>query len=334
MTLGFFHTRVFAASPIRSSGWADTRKKPDRKPAVPAWSPWVDGKSGLPFGGAVAHKRPDFRWFLYSVSVGEYVIRGGRVGYERLQVLARTWMPSTTELLSRAGVGAGRRCLDVGCGGGEVTFEIARLIGPEGHVTGIDMDEVKLALGRESAAARAMENVEFQVADVTEWAETDNFDLVYCRFLLEHLGRPLDLLQRMWSAVRPGGALVVEDADFSAAFCEPSNEGFEFWKRTYCSVLERRGGDPLIGRKLYRYFREAGIPGPQVNIVQLAHAAGEAKTLTALTLEATADAVVAEGIASRHEVAAAVTSLTSFTADPATLIGSPRAFQVWSRRPI
>jgi ubiquinone/menaquinone biosynthesis C-methylase UbiE len=241
-------------------------------------------------------------------------------------------MPSTTELLGRVALGPGMRCLDVGCGGGEVTFEIARLIGPEGRVTGIDMDEVKLALGREAAESRAVDNVEFQVADVTEWNATEEYDLVYCRFLLQHLSRPLDLLRRMWTAVRPGGALVVEDADFGASFSEPPNDGFEFWKRTYCSVLERRGGDPLIGRKLYRYFGEAGIPSPRLKIVQVAHATGEAKTLAALTLDATAEAVLAEGVASEEEVSAAVASLASFTADPATLIGSTRAFQVWSRR--
>jgi ubiquinone/menaquinone biosynthesis C-methylase UbiE len=58
------------------------------------------------------------------------------------------------------------RCLDLGCGGGAVTLELARMVGPNGHVTGIDADDVVLDLGRADAAQQGLANVEFQVADV------------------------------------------------------------------------------------------------------------------------------------------------------------------------
>ena len=70
-----------------------------------------------------------------------YVIRGGQQGYERLKVLARAHWPGTSALLERVVLHPGMRCLDLGCGGGDVTLELARLIGPDGHVTGIDMDK-------------------------------------------------------------------------------------------------------------------------------------------------------------------------------------------------
>ena len=64
----------------------------------------------------------------------------------------------------------------------------------------------------------------------------------------------------MWAAVRPGGLLVAEDADFYGSFCEPLNAGFDFGLRTYCAALERPGGDPAIARKLFGHFTAAGIP--------------------------------------------------------------------------
>jgi ubiquinone/menaquinone biosynthesis C-methylase UbiE len=261
-----------------------------------------------------------------------YVIRGGREGYERLQLLARAHWQNTSELLDRVGVRPGARCVDLGCGGGEVTFELARLAGEDGQVTGVDADEVKLALGRESAAKRGIANVEFRVANVNDWNEVGAYDLVYCRFLLQHLSRPVDLLERMWAAARSGGAIVVEDADFDGMFCHPPNEGFEFFKRLYPRVLERRGGDAAIGRKLYRYCLEAGIPEPTLRLVQRADAAGEAKTLVLSTLEATADAIVGEQLASAAEVSSAIASLAAFTDDPQTVVGDPRVFQLWCRR--
>jgi ubiquinone/menaquinone biosynthesis C-methylase UbiE len=260
------------------------------------------------------------------------VIRGGREGYDRLQVLARARWPDTADLLARAGVRPGMRCLDLGCGGGEVTFEIARLVGAEGHVTGVDMDEVKLSLGRGAAGERGLINVEFRVANVDDWDEPAAYDLVYCRFLLQHLSRPVDLLRRMWAAVAPGGAIVVEDADFAGLFCHPPNDGFDLYARLYPRVLERRGGDAAIGRKLYRYFLEAGIPDPELKLVQRADAVGEAKTLSLTTLEATADAIVEERLASSDEVNAALADLAAFTADPGTVVGDPRVFQLWRSR--
>ncbi len=262
-----------------------------------------------------------------------YVIRGGREGYERLLILARAKWPGTCALFERVGIGRNMRCLDLGCGGGEVTFEIARLVGPGGRVTGIDMDEVKLAAARDAATRHGLANVEFGAANVSEWRADATYDVVYARFLLQHLTRPVDLLRRMWGAVAPGGAIVVEDADFEAMFCEPPNPGFDFFKDVYPRVLERHGGDAYAGRKLYRYFREAGIPEPDQRLVQTADASGEAKTLTLTTLEATAEGIVSEGLASEEEVNDALASLAAFTDDPQTVIGDPRTHQVWARRP-
>jgi 2-polyprenyl-3-methyl-5-hydroxy-6-metoxy-1,4-benzoquinol methylase len=261
-----------------------------------------------------------------------YVIRGGREGYERLKVLARAHWPDTSALFDHVGLRPGTHCLDLGCGGGEVTFEIAQLIGPDGHTTGIDMDEIKLNLAREEANARGLTNVEFRAENVNEWNEPEAYDLVYCRFLLEHLSRPLDLLRKMWAAVSPGGAIVVEDADFGGLICHPPNDGFDFWTRAYPSVLERHGGDPEVGRKLYSYFLAAGIPNPSIRLSQRADADGEAKTLPLLTMDATAAAIVAEGIASDEELNAARASLEQFTNDPGTVISAPLIFQLWSRR--
>src|SRR5260221_2881410 len=224
-----------------------------------------------------------------------YVIRGGRAGYERLQLLARDRWPDTRALFAHAGVGAGlpgMRCIDLGCGGGEVTFELAKLIAPGGTVIGVDMDEIKLALARDAAAERGVMNVAFRALNVYDWDEPATYDVVFCRFLLHHLSQPVALLLRMWAAVRPGGVIIVEDADFDGWGCHPANEGFAFFLRTYREVVRRGGGDHAIGRKLYAYFLDAGIPDAHVGLVTPLYVAGEGKTLALSTLEATAAAIL------------------------------------------
>ena len=260
-----------------------------------------------------------------------YVIKGGKPGYDRLALLARERWPDTAALLGRAGVSAGMRCADIGCGGGAVTLEIARLVAPDGMAVGVDMDEVKVGLARQTAAEAGLDNAEFRVLDVTDWDEPGSYDAVYSRFLLQHLSDPAALIDRMWAAVRDGGVLIAEDVDFAGWCCDPADEGFELFLDAYRRVLERRGGDDVIGRRLYRYFLAAGIPDPQVRLVQPVYA-GEARMLAWSTLEATADAVIAEGIATADELADALASLRRLADDAGALICGPRVFQVWSRR--
>ena len=268
----------------------------------------------------------------YNRPVQHYVIRGGHKGYDRLALLARTRWPDTAALLARAGLSPGMRCIDVGCGGGHVTLEMARLVAPAGSVVGVDMDEVKLDLARQAAAQAGLANVEFRQLDVRDWVEPASYDAVFCRFVLHHLSEPIDLLRRMWAAVRPGGALIVEDPDFDGWCCHPPNEGFDFFLRSYGEVIKRRGGDHAYGRKLYAGFLAAGIPAPEVHAVQPVWTAGEGKTLAWSTLEATADAIVAERVATAQEVTASLETLWQFTVDTQTLISGPRIFQVSSRR--
>lgn len=75
---------------------------------------------------------------------GQYVIRGAAEGRERLRMLARVMRPATLTLLERIGIAKGAVCLDVGCGGGDVTLELAAMVGPSGRVVGTDIDEAVL----------------------------------------------------------------------------------------------------------------------------------------------------------------------------------------------
>ncbi|MFZ0830175.1 MAG: methyltransferase domain-containing protein [Thermoplasmata archaeon] len=261
-----------------------------------------------------------------------YVIRGGKEGYDRLLVLARDRWPDTLALFQRAGLAPGMRCLDLGCGGGEVTLQMAKLVAPGGRARGVDMDAVKLGLARQAAIERQVDNVEFTQTNVDDWNESNAYDAVYSRLLLQHVREPVELLRRMWAAVRPGGLLMVEDADFEGCCCEPANEAFDFYVRSYSEVLRRNAGDPVLGRKLYRHFLAAGIPHPKVTAVQPVRIEQEAKSLPWLSLQATQEAILSAGLAKRGEFDAALESLAKFCADPATLVSGPRMFQVWSRR--
>src|SRR5262249_35260552 len=101
------------------------------------------------------------------MAAGSYVIRGGTEGRGRLRVLSEVMAPSARALLAEVGIHAGAVCLDVGCGGGDVTRELARLSGPAGRVLGVDLDPVKVDIARAESAALGVSNVAFEACDVT-----------------------------------------------------------------------------------------------------------------------------------------------------------------------
>jgi SAM-dependent methyltransferase len=261
-----------------------------------------------------------------------YIIRGGVPGRERLRLLARVMQPTTLALLARAGLQAGMECLDVGCGGGDVSFELARHAGPSGRVVAVDIDAVKIELARAEAAAQQVGTIEFRVANISDGAAEPIFDLVYARFLLTHLADPAEAVARMQQFLRPGGVVVVEDIDFTGHFCHPDCPAFWRYVDLYTRSVQRRGGDPNIGPRLPRLLIDAGCEHVQMNVVQPAGMEGEVKLTCAITMESIADAVLAEGLASQAEVEATVAALYAFARETRTIVSLPRVVQAWGYR--
>jgi ubiquinone/menaquinone biosynthesis C-methylase UbiE len=102
----------------------------------------------------------------------------------------------------------GDRVLDIGCGLGDSTLQLAELVGPEGHAHGVDVAERMIAGAREDAERSGIANVTFEVADVqaTEFAGPP-FDYAFARFGTMFFANPVAALRNVRSALRPGGRL-------------------------------------------------------------------------------------------------------------------------------
>jgi SAM-dependent methyltransferase len=262
-----------------------------------------------------------------------YAIRGGIEGRERLRVLGRVMHDTSTSLFDRLGLRAGLSCVDVGCGGGDATLELARRVAPDGRVLGLDIDRTKLEVARAEAEQQGITNVEFQLSDIRERPDAADFDVVYARFLLTHLSDPGAAAAALYRHLRPGGRLAVEDIDFAGYFSYPESKALERYRELYCAAVRNRGGDPDIGPRLPWLLRQAGVEDLRMNVVQPIGMSGEVKVLNPLTMENIADAVIADGLATREEVDDIVRELYAFAARPDTLAGTPRIVQVWGRRP-
>ena len=262
-----------------------------------------------------------------------YTIRGGRLGRERLRVLSNVLQTGTNTFLDRLGIRSGMVCLDVGCGGGDVTRELARRVGSAGRAVGIDMDADQLKIVRAEAEAHNIGNITLIAADATAPPkDIDKFDVVYSRFLLCHLPTRTQVFEWMKSRLKDGGILALEDCDFTGHFCYPPSAAFNRYVTLAGDVMRQRGGDPHFGLKLPELFMQNGL---RIGGIEIAHPAdidGDPKLLNALSMELFAEAIVSEGLAEQAEVRELTDNLRAAVGDRHVYASVTRRIQVWGQK--
>ncbi|MFC7221471.1 methyltransferase domain-containing protein [Streptomyces polyrhachis] len=153
----------------------------------------------------------------------------------------------------------GLRVLDVGCGPGTITADLAARVAP-GRVTGVDTAPGVLADARAEAAARGVANVEFAVGDVERLDfPDDSFDVVHAHQVLQHVAEPVRALREMRRVCRPGGVVAARDSDYAAMTWYPQLSVLSDWLALYQRVARAGGGEPDAGRRLLAWAREAGF---------------------------------------------------------------------------
>jgi SAM-dependent methyltransferase len=153
----------------------------------------------------------------------------------------------------------GTRLLDVGCGPGTITVDLARLVAP-GEVVGIDAVEVVLAGARQVAEMARVDNVRFQVADGMALPFDDGtFDVVHAHQVLQHVPDPVGLLREMRRVCRPGGLVAARDSDYAAKAWYPSDPALDDWMAVYQRTARGSGGEPNAGRHLLAWAHAAGL---------------------------------------------------------------------------
>ena len=103
---------------------------------------------------------------------------------------------------------SGERVLDVGCGFGETTLDLARLVGPKGSVVGFDCCDAFLEVGKQDARAARLTNVDFVCGDAQAHAFDGSFDMLFARFGTMFFHAPKAALRNLRTALRPGGRLL------------------------------------------------------------------------------------------------------------------------------
>lgn len=182
----------------------------------------------------------------------------------RLALQAEMLRPVTERFFQDAGIAAGMNVLDLGCGVGDISMILSRMVGPEGKVTGLDFDPVALAVARQRTAQAGLSNVEFVESNVADWRSDAPMAAVVGRHILIHTPDPVGVLRRAAEFLHSGGILAFQEYDFST-WVPPWPEGplnarlmrlfVEFFPRlTHANA----------GSRLHHWYRQIGFPPPRV----------------------------------------------------------------------
>lgn len=140
-----------------------------------------------------------------------YVLGHSSAEIQRLKNQATMLRPITERLLRSAGIDAGMRVLDLGCGAGDVSMLAAEMIGPSGSVIGIDRNRDVLDVAKERARGAGWHQIRYECTSIEEFFVGGRFDFVIGRYILLHQSEPVAFLRNAARLVRPGGVLAFHE---------------------------------------------------------------------------------------------------------------------------
>jgi SAM-dependent methyltransferase len=193
-----------------------------------------------------------------------YVLGTSEVELQRLIDQSRFYGELTEEVLRRAGIGAGMRVLDVGCGAGDVSLLVASLVGPSGSVIGIDRMPESVQLARARLASSQLADATFLEGDLLQLTLDVPVDAIVGRFVLLYLADPVSALQRLRRFVRPGGLVVFHEMDMTAARSVPPVPLYQTVVHWIIETFRRGRVELDMGSRLFATFRQAGLPTPEL----------------------------------------------------------------------
>jgi ubiquinone/menaquinone biosynthesis C-methylase UbiE len=194
----------------------------------------------------------------------EYALGRSPEEYARLARQAEILEPMTRRLFVEAGIGQGMRVLDLGSGAGDISLLLAEMVGPDGSVTGIDLDGDALAHARKRVSTRGVSNVTFVHSDFAHYLPNGPVDAIVGRLVLMYQADPAAALKKLTLHLRPGGVVAFLEPWFRTPSGPDSTE-----KRARTCIVEtlrRSGAHVDLGPRLHRVFLTAGLALPKMRL--------------------------------------------------------------------
>jgi ubiquinone/menaquinone biosynthesis C-methylase UbiE len=197
----------------------------------------------------------------------DYVL--GHTDRERLRLIrqARVLASITEHFLRESGIVSGMRVLDIGCGVGDVAMLVAQLVGPQGKVVSIDLDQGAIVTARNRAAAVGLDNATFRQADISTYNDAEPFDAIVGRSALEFLPDPVVTIRRLSGLLRPGGIMAFQEPSWKIWLAYTAHLPLRMAITTIIRDVFAAGGvNTEMELPLYQGFLAANLMAPQLRV--------------------------------------------------------------------
>jgi len=191
-----------------------------------------------------------------------YVLGSSDAEHARLIKQGWALREVTERLLRDSGIGLGQRVLDVGAGIGDVSLLLARLVGEQGSICGIDKDIAVLAKARTRAAAASYRNIVFLEGDLNCLELDTGYDAIVGRFVLmfQPATRRARILESLAKALKPGGVAVFQEPSWHDYFANAMHLPLHTaCGHLICDTFLRAGAEVNMALPLHRSLIQAGL---------------------------------------------------------------------------
>jgi SAM-dependent methyltransferase len=191
----------------------------------------------------------------------DYVLGTGDDETARLGLQHLVWRSRALDAWVRAGFTTGQTLLDIGCGPGYASVDLAEIVGATGRVLALDRSRRFLDALETTRRARGLQQLSSRELDL-EHADLPEIgaDGAWCRWVLCFVKQPRALLARIGKALRPGGVLVLHEYfDYGTWRMLPRSREVEEFVGVVMESWRAEGGEPDIGLNLPLWLAESGF---------------------------------------------------------------------------
>lgn len=263
-----------------------------------------------------------------------YVLGGTQTEEQRLLAQASEFEIQSRWLLDQIDIRPSWRVVDIGCGPIGILNLLSERVGVEGSVVGLEREDRFVTMARSEIARRGLCNVEIVQADALNTGlQKASFDLVHERLLMINVAKREALLQEMISLLRPGGTIVLQDADHISWTCVPLHPSWTALLDAFDATFRSNGLNAYIGRELPGYLRAAGIRNIRVKIHVGTVNPGEYRRTHLLSLlEVLHDKVIGCGVLTEKQLSNHTEALIAHLKNPDTLLIDMLLVQAWGQK--